>query len=112
MPQEVIVGEGTRAATCLNDDGAIRLASSFHDCLDLLHVVDVQGGNAVPVLSRVIEQLTHCYKGHESSLTWKGAANLERARALGNRFSWAEPPNSDCLTMLEARERTLRARVK
>ena len=59
VPQIVVLRVGAGAARGLHDDGRLGLAGSFHDRLDLLHVVDVEGGQAVIVLGGVIEQQTH-----------------------------------------------------
>ena len=44
--------------------GLLVAASCLHDGLDLLHVVDVEGADAVAVLGRVIEQWAKRDEGH------------------------------------------------
>jgi hypothetical protein len=36
----------------------------LHDCLDLLHVVDVEGRNAVAMFGGMIQQRPHCNESH------------------------------------------------
>ena len=48
---------GVLTSTCrgLHDHGAVSLVRRFHDRPNLLEVVDVEGGDAVIVLGRVVE---------------------------------------------------------
>ena len=48
----------------LHDHGSADFARRLHDGLNLFEVVDVEGGNAVAVFSRMIEQLSHGNKSH------------------------------------------------
>jgi hypothetical protein len=57
VSQKSVVGERSRAATRLNDNGAVRFARGFHNGLDLLHVIYIQSSYAVSVLGGVIEKL-------------------------------------------------------
>ena len=57
--QVVVLRVGAGAARGLHDDGRLGFAGGFHDRLDLLHVVDVEGGQAVIIFGGVIEQQTH-----------------------------------------------------
>jgi hypothetical protein len=53
-----VVGIGARTARGLDDDGRVDLVGRVHDRQRLLHVVDVEGRDAVIVLRRMVEQLT------------------------------------------------------
>src|SRR5690606_34295091 len=55
--QDHVVGVGAGAARGLDDDRRVDGVGGLHDGQALLHVVDVVGGQAVVVLSRVVEQL-------------------------------------------------------
>ena len=50
-----VLGVSTSATRSLDDDRRIGFISSFHDRLDLLHVVDVERRNAVIVFGGVIQ---------------------------------------------------------
>lgn len=52
--QETILAVGARAARGLDDHRRLGLAGRLHDGLDLLHVVDVEGANAVAFLGGLI----------------------------------------------------------
>ena len=60
---------GTRirpcASRCLHDHRAIGLISRLHNGAHLLEIIDVESGNAIVVLGRVIEQLSHGNHWHE-----------------------------------------------
>ena len=55
MAQERRSGVLSGARGRLHDDRAVGRRRAFHDGAHLLEVVDVEGGNAVVVLRRVIE---------------------------------------------------------
>ena len=52
-----VVGIGTCATRCLHDDRRVDGRSRLHDGQALLHIVDIEGGHAVTVLSGMIQQL-------------------------------------------------------
>ena len=56
------------SAAGLNDYRGFGLASSLHDRLNLLHVVHVKGGDAVIVLSRVVQQDAKRNQCHDALL--------------------------------------------
>ena len=58
VAQERFPGILARAGGALHDHRAVGFVSRFHDRLDLLKVVHVEGGQAVAVFRRVIEKLT------------------------------------------------------
>src|SRR5690606_35776000 len=62
--QEAFAGVFAGAGRCLHDHRAVGLGSGLHDGVDLLPGVDVEGGDPVTVLGRVIEKLTHGNQGH------------------------------------------------
>lgn len=55
VAQERLTGILTRTGGTLHDYGAVAFVSRFHDRLDLLQIIDVESGQAVAVLCRVIE---------------------------------------------------------
>jgi hypothetical protein len=55
VPQVSVLRILPGAAGGLDDDRRIGLAGRLHDRLDLLHVVDVEGGHAVVVFGGMIE---------------------------------------------------------
>ena len=59
VPQIVVLRIRAGAARGLHDDGRIGFAGRLHDRLNLLHVVDVERGQAVVVFGGMIEQQTH-----------------------------------------------------
>ena len=59
-----VVGVGARTARSLDDDGLVDLVGRVHDRQRLLHVVDVEGRDAVIVLRRMVEQLTQRDPSH------------------------------------------------
>ena len=59
VTQISVLGIAAGAAGGLDDDRALGLAGSFHDGLDLFHVVDIQGGYAITVFGGMVEQDTH-----------------------------------------------------
>jgi hypothetical protein len=48
----------------LDNHWRVRLLGRFHDGLDLLHIVDVEGCNAIVVFSSVVEDFTEGYQSH------------------------------------------------
>ena len=56
VPQVVVLRVGPGAARGLHDDRRIGLLGRLHDRLDLLHVVDVERGQAVVVFGGMIQQ--------------------------------------------------------
>ena len=64
VPQEGLARVLTRTGRALHDHRAVRLVGSLHDRADLLEVVDVEGGQAVTVFGRMIEQLAHRDERH------------------------------------------------
>jgi hypothetical protein len=54
-----------RARARLQDDRRADLTGGGHHRLHLLEIVDVEGRNAVAVLGRVVEQLTHRNECHD-----------------------------------------------
>ena len=67
VAQEGLAGVLTGAGRALHDDRGVDLVGRFHDGAHLLEVVDVEGGQSVAVLGRVVEQLAHRYEGHGRS---------------------------------------------
>ena len=53
--QEFVLRIGARTAAGLNDHRRLGFASRFHDGLNLFHVVDVEGANAVAALGRFVQ---------------------------------------------------------
>ena len=64
VAQEGLAGILAGAGGALHDHRAVGLVGGLHDGLDLLQVVDVEGGQAVAVFGGVVEQLAHGYEGH------------------------------------------------
>ena len=62
--EEAVLRVGARAAAGLHDHGRLGFPSRFHDRLDLLHVVYVEGANAVAALGCFVQKLAHRYEGH------------------------------------------------
>ena len=60
--------------------GDVGLLGGLHDGLDLLHVVDVEGGHAVAVLGGVIEQLSQRDTGHQKSPVFDCRLNVTGGR--------------------------------
>jgi hypothetical protein len=58
VTQEWLTSVLTRASGTLHDHGAVSLISRFHDRFDLFQVVHVERGQAIAMLSSVIEKLT------------------------------------------------------
>ncbi len=85
-----VVGVGARAARGLDDDGGVDLGGGGHDRQRLLHVVDVEGGYAVIVLGRVIEQLPQRYASHSIFSLYCAFAIIE----LNQRFFKTSTPGS------------------
>ncbi len=57
-----------RASGGLQDDRRVGLVGGFHDGAHLFEVVDVEGGDAVGMLGRMVEQLTQGNQGHDGLL--------------------------------------------
>ena len=57
VAQVGLAGVLARAGAGLQDHRALRGLGRFHDGLDLLQVVDVEGRHAVAVLGGVVQQL-------------------------------------------------------
>ena len=55
VAQEGFTGVFAGAGRGLHDDWGVKLAGSFADGPDLLHVVDVEGGQAIAVFGGVVE---------------------------------------------------------
>ena len=57
------------ACTCrgLHDHRAVGLSGRLHDGLNLFEVVHVEGGNAITMLSGMIQKLAHRDECHEKS---------------------------------------------
>lgn len=64
VTQEVFPSIFTGTPRCLQNHGTVGFMGRLHDGLDLLHVVDVEGGNAVTIFGCVIEQQAHGYECH------------------------------------------------
>ena len=62
--QDNVVGVAARATASLDNHRSIDLFGRFHDGQALLHVVNVEGGQAVVVFGGVIEQLSKRNAGH------------------------------------------------
>jgi hypothetical protein len=56
-----LAGVFAGAGRALHDHRAVGFGGGFHDGLDLLQVVDVEGGQAVAVFGGMVEQLAHGY---------------------------------------------------
>ena len=59
MEEVAVLGEGARAAAGLDDDRRLGLLGRLHDGLNLFHVVDVEGADAVSALGGLVEELPH-----------------------------------------------------
>ena len=68
VAQKSLAGIFAGASRGLQDHRAIGGRGGLHDRLDLLHVVHVEGGDAVAVLGRVVEELAHRNEGHSLCL--------------------------------------------
>jgi len=64
MAQERLAGVGTRPGRALQDHRAVGGGGGLHDGLDLFHVVDVEGRQAVAVFGGMVEQLTQGNQSH------------------------------------------------
>ena len=67
LRQHDVVGIGTGAARCLDDDRRVASLGRLHDGKALLHVVDVEGRHAVAMLGGMIEKLAKGDAGHGQS---------------------------------------------
>ena len=65
-----VAGVRARAARRLYDDRAVSGPRGLEDRETLFHIVDVEGGDAVSELSRVIEQLSQSDPCHDISCPW------------------------------------------
>jgi hypothetical protein len=65
MAQEVFPSVVPGTTGSLQDNRTVGFVRRLHDGLDLLHVIDVERGNAIAILSRVVEQETHRYERHK-----------------------------------------------
>ena len=63
--QHQILGIGACTARRLQNNRRIAGCRSFHHGKPLLHIVDVEGGNAVTILGSMIEQLSQGNPGHD-----------------------------------------------
>ena len=82
--EEELARIGASAGGGLEDHGGADFFGRRHNGLDLLEVVDVEGGNAVGVFSCVVEQLAHGYESHGRRLrkeVLKGASILTNGSA-------------------------------
>ncbi len=68
MPQVVVLRIAPRPARGLHDHGRIGLGGGGEDRLNLLHVVDVERGQAVIILGGVIEQKAQGNQWHDGTL--------------------------------------------
>ena len=66
VAEVIVLAEAAGTAGRLHDHRRLRLLGRLHDRLDLLHVVHVEGGDAIPVLGGVIEQDAHGNERHGS----------------------------------------------
>ena len=71
-----VIGVGPRATRGLDDDRRVDAGGRFHDGKRLFHVVDVEGGHAVIVFRRVVEQLTQRDTSHRYSISALGFGAL------------------------------------
>jgi hypothetical protein len=83
VTQECLACVFARARRRLHDHRAVGLRRRGHDRLHLLEVVDVERGQAVAVLGRVIEQLAHRNEGHRANPSgkWERRDFTERGHA-------------------------------
>ncbi len=65
--QHDVVGIGPRAAASLDDHRRIDRVRSLHDRQTLLHIVDIEGRNAVVVLGGVVQKLAKGDAGQDVS---------------------------------------------
>ena len=49
------------AAACLDDDRAVGIIGGLHDGLNLFHVVDIKGTDAIAALCGFVQNLSHWY---------------------------------------------------
>src|SRR3712207_5105974 len=68
MIQKFIVSIFSSTARCLEDAWGVCFLSSFHYCLDLLHIVDIKSADTVITFCSFIEEFTKFYK-HVSTHT-------------------------------------------
>ena len=83
LAQERLAGVFARPGRGLQDDRAVAGFGGLHDGLDLLHVIDVEGGKTVAVLGRVVEQLAQGNEGHGVSLMFWGSGNKMKRSGSG-----------------------------
>jgi len=57
VAEECFAGVFSRPCGGLHDDGRVEFACGVHDGADLLHVVDVEGGQTVTIFSSMVQQL-------------------------------------------------------
>ena len=76
MTQERLARIAARAGRCLQDHRAVDFFGGLHDRVDLLHVVDVERGQAVAVFGGVVEELLERDEGHGGSLEKIGVSLL------------------------------------
>jgi hypothetical protein len=70
---------GSRPTRSLYDNRGIGFVGSFHDGLDLFHVVDIKSGDTVVIFSSVIQQCTQWDEGHSTnSLLFFSGKGLEK----------------------------------
>ena len=69
MTQERLAGIASRAGRCLQDHRTVDFLGGLHDRVDLLHVVDVERGQAIGVLGGVVEELLERDEGHGGGLS-------------------------------------------
>src|ERR1019366_2360076 len=88
-----VVGVGARAARRLDDDRRINRGRSVHDRESLLHIVDVECGNAVAMLGCVIEQLPQGYSSHQYLLQMLDVLRIATpGRSRPSSYSKNAPP--------------------
>ncbi len=83
-----VVGVAAGAARGLQDDRRVGGARRFHDRQALLHVVDVEGGNAVAMLGRMVEKLAKGDAGHVGSSPQAMRSRAAAATASGVISKW------------------------
>lgn len=59
-----VVGELTCTSAGLHDDWAVGSIRGLHDRQHLFHIVHIEGGYAIRMLSSMIEQLAKGYESH------------------------------------------------
>ena len=100
MAQVVVLRILAGSARSLHDHRRIGLLGRLHDRLNLLHVVDVERGQAVVVLGGMIQQQTHGNQWHDGKLLmWKveGAVGVQPSGCPSQAEACTPTWNAHCV---------------